>query len=112
MKYGCSRAYLAVRRFSGFQFKRHSRRFMESSSSLKIIVGNKCDLVDKRKVETKELEATAKQWNVNFMEVSALEKINVKETFLVVAKQLLVKKAKIESDEKVEGQTKKRCYCF
>ncbi len=35
MKYGCSRAYLAVRRFSGFQFKRHSRRFMESSSSLK-----------------------------------------------------------------------------
>ncbi len=77
-----------------------------------ILVGNKCDLVDKRKVEIKELETTAKQWNVNFLEVSALEKINVKETFLVVAKELLVKKAKIETEDKQDGEKKKRCYCF
>lgn len=76
-----------------------------------ILVGNKCDLTDKRKVETREAENLAKTWNINFLEVSALEKINVKESFLVVAKQLLVKKAKIES-EGDDGNQKKRCYCF
>ena len=77
-----------------------------------IVVGNKCDLNDKRKVETKEGEASAKNWNVSFLEVSALEKINVKETFLVVAKELLIKKARIEMGEKDEGNLKKRCFCF
>jgi small GTP-binding protein len=77
-----------------------------------ILAGNKCDLNDKRKVESKEAENLAKMWNVNFMEVSALEKINVKETFLVVAKELLVKKAKIENNDKDDGSMKKRCFCF
>jgi GTPase SAR1 family protein len=77
-----------------------------------IVVGNKCDLVDKRKVETSEGEELTKLWNVNFMEVSAFEKINVKETFLVVAKQLLVKRTKIEGGDKDDLQHKKRCFCF
>jgi small GTP-binding protein len=77
-----------------------------------LIVGNKCDLVDKRKVDSFEAEALAKSWNINFLEVSAQEKINVKETFLMVAKQLLVKKARIENFEKDEKNIKKRCYCF
>jgi GTPase SAR1 family protein len=77
-----------------------------------IIVGNKCDLADKRKVEVKEVEALTKSWNVNFLEVSAQEKINVKETFLVVAKQLLLKKARIENIDNDDAKSKKRCYCF
>lgn len=77
-----------------------------------IIVGNKCDLDDKRQVETRDGEILAKGLNVNFIEVSALEKINVKETFLTVAKQLLVKKAKISLRDEVEIDNKKRCYCF
>ena len=62
-----------------------------------ILVANKCDLTDKRKVEAQEAEALAKFWNINFLEVSALEKINVKENFLLVAKELLLKKAKIDN---------------
>ena len=77
-----------------------------------IVVGNKCDLADKRKVEVKEVEALTKSWNVNFLEVSAQEKINVKETFLVVAKQLLLKKARIENGDNDDAKSKKRCYCF
>lgn len=77
-----------------------------------IIVGNKCDLHDKRKVQTREGEDLAKSWKVNFLEVSAFEKINVKETFLVVAKELLIKKCKIQNDEKDEIKHKKRCFCF
>ena len=77
-----------------------------------IVVGNKCDLADKRKVEVKEVEALTKSWNVNFLEVSAQEKINVKETFLVVAKQLLLKKARIENLDTDDAKSKKRCYCF
>ncbi len=76
-----------------------------------IMVGNKCDLIDKRKVSQEEAEQKAKTWKINFLEVSALEKINVKETFLVVAKELLIKKAKIDTKEK-RDDGKKRCYCF
>jgi small GTP-binding protein len=77
-----------------------------------LLAGNKCDLVDKRKVESKEAEDLAKLWNVNFLEVSALEKINVKETFLIVAKELLLKKAKIENNLSSTDENKKRCFCF
>ncbi len=75
-----------------------------------IIVGNKCDLKDRRKVESKDAESMAKQLNVHFMEVSALEKINVKEAFLVIAKELLLKKENIDDTDNSEN--KKRCYCF
>ncbi len=76
-----------------------------------MLVGNKCDLVDKRKVETNEAEELAKMWKVDFLEVSAFEKINVKESFLVVAKMLLIKKAGLNLGDKEENK-KSRCFCF
>ena len=57
-----------------------------------IIVGNKCDLEDKRKVTKEEGESYAKSKGVDFMEVSALKTINVKETFVKLAHNLLEKK--------------------
>jgi GTPase KRas protein len=77
-----------------------------------IIVANKCDLEDKRKVETKEAEDLANSLGVKFMEVSALQKINVKEGFLILAKELLFKKGKLESSLRDDGNIKKKCYCF
>jgi small GTP-binding protein len=78
-----------------------------------VIVGNKCDLIDtKRKVEKKEGEDLANSLGLPFLEVSALEKINVKEGFLILAKELLYKKGKLENPLKEESRTKKRCYCF
>ena len=76
-----------------------------------IIVGNKCDLEEKRTVSREEAEKYCQGLKVDFLETSALQKINVKETFLCVAKNLLkIKCPEHYKEETVE--TKKRCYCF
>jgi GTPase KRas protein len=78
-----------------------------------IIVGNKCDLEEtKRIINKNEAEELAKSLGVQFMEVSALERINVKEGFLILAKELLYKKGKLENPALADEKTKKRCYCF
>lgn len=73
-----------------------------------IIVGNKCDLEDKRKVTKEEGESYAKSKGVDFMEVSALKTINVKETFVKVAHNLLEKKV----TQKTEAGGDKCCIIF
>ena len=76
-----------------------------------VIVGNKCDLEDKRKVSREEAEKYCAGLHVDFLEASALNKINVKETFLVAAKNLL--KAKFpEKYSEMKEEGKKRCFCF
>ena len=73
-----------------------------------IIVGNKCDLEDKRKVTKEEGESYAKSKGVDFMEVSALKTINVKETFVKLAHNLLEKKV----TQKTEAVGDKCCIIF
>jgi GTPase SAR1 family protein len=55
-----------------------------------VLVGNKCDLVDDRKVSTQEGEALAREWgNVTFKETSARTKrINVDEVFFDLIRQI------------------------
>lgn len=62
-----------------------------------IIVGNKCDLENKRKVSKDEAQAYCKSIGVEFLEVSSLQKINVTETFLIVAQEIVKKKMKNNS---------------
>ena len=73
-----------------------------------IIVGNKCDLEDNRKVTKEEGESYAKSKGVDFMEVSALKTINVKETFVKLAHNLLEKKV----TQKTESEGDKCCIIF
>ena len=47
----------------------------------RIIIGNKCDLEDKRQVSLKELKELADKEKVNFYETSAKNNINLKEVF-------------------------------
>jgi GTPase SAR1 family protein len=75
-----------------------------------IMVGNKCDLVDNRKIGKEEAEELTKMLGVSFMEVSALEKINVKECFLGIAQELLHNSLSLHTNN--NEKTKKRCYCF
>ena len=66
---------------------------------------------ERRKVTREEAEIYYKGLKVDFIETSSLQKINVKETFLCVAKNLLkIKCPEHYKEETVE--TKKRCYCF
>ena len=72
-----------------------------------IIAGNKCDLPDSsRKVSKVEAESYAKNIDVPFLEVSALNRINVKEAFMQVVRNYTTKKQKT-SDKKAMG-----CPCF
>ena len=73
------------------------------------IVGNKCDLEEKREVTREEANKYCQELGVTFLEVSALQKINVKEAFLTVARDLL--KKKYPKLYKKKGGLK-RCYCF
>lgn len=51
----------------------------------KILIGNKCDIVEQRSVSTEEGEALAKEYNIQFFETSAKQDINVERSFLLIA---------------------------
>ena len=90
-------------------------RIMKLKSDQKtviVIAGNKCDLEENRKVSREEAENFCNTNNISFLETSALKTINVKETFLCVARGLL----QIHFPNKYKnidgGSGNKRCYCF
>ena len=73
-----------------------------------VIVGNKCDLPEsERKVQKTEAENYCKSICVEFMETSALNKINVKEAFTAVVHDYLIKSS---SNDNKTG--KFSCPCF
>lgn len=51
----------------------------------KILVGNKCDLVDKRVISTERGKALADEYKIKFFECSAKSSINVEEAFMTLA---------------------------
>ena len=89
---------------------------IEEETSKKIIlilVGNKADLKDERKVQKEEGEDIAKEFNLPFFESSAQSGLNVKSVFETLAKLIVEKKAqsanqgqKLTNIKKVE---KKKC---
>ena len=60
-----------------------------------VIVGNKCDLEDK-KVNKNEVENFCNENKINYIEVSVLNEKNIFEIFLDMARQLLKKNMRIE----------------
>ena len=54
----------------------------------KILVGNKCDLEDERKIETEEGEKLANENRMKFIETSAKDSTNVTEAFNILLKDV------------------------
>lgn len=52
----------------------------------KILVGNKCDMLDEKVVSTEEGAKLAKEFGVDFYECSAKNDINVEQSFLGLAR--------------------------
>ena len=74
-----------------------------SKNAYKILVGNKCDLEDERKVQYSQGEEFAKQYGMKFFETSAKNSINVIEAFTAITKEIIKQKCKkpINNNKKV-----------
>jgi len=55
---------------------------------IKMLVGNKCDMLDERVVNTHEGEKLAREFNMGFWETSAKNNLNVEESFHSIAKRV------------------------
>ena len=65
----------------------------------KILLGNKCDLVEKKVVDTQRGQQLADEYEIKFLETSAKNNINVEEAFFTIARD--IKKRLIDSAEPV-----------
>ena len=54
----------------------------------KILVGNKCDLDNERKVSYEEGMELAKHFEVPFLETSAKQSVNVENSFITMTKEI------------------------
>ncbi|RVE62080.1 hypothetical protein OJAV_G00177280 [Oryzias javanicus] len=69
-----------------------------SSDVEKMVLGNKCDINDKRQVTKMGGEKLALEYGIKFMETSAKSNINVENAFLTLARDI-----KTKMDTKLEG---------
>ena len=92
-----------------------------SSQVLKILIGNKCDLEEKREIPKDERQAFAYRNGMQFMETSAKNNTNVTEAFEALAKIMVessnkkntikIEKKTIKVDNGANLNTKKKACC-
>jgi len=70
----------------------------------KILIGNKCDMVEKKVVDSARGKALADEYAIKFLETSAKNSINVEEAFITLAKD--IKKRLIDNQDTSAGQAK------
>ena len=71
--------------------------------SLKLmLIGNKCDLKDERKVSIEEALEKAKLLNIPLMETSALDSTNIQKAFESILKEMYKELKKEKKKEKIE----------
>ena len=60
-----------------------------SKNVYKILVGNKCDMENERKVTTEQGKEFADQYGMQFFETSAKNSTNVNEAFITMTKEVM-----------------------
>ncbi len=73
---------------------------------MRLLVGNKCDMEEKRAVTTQQGQELARQYGINFLETSAKQTTNIEELFLNVTKSYLEKNSSPIKNEKKEKNFK------
>ena len=68
-------------------------RFAQSDV-IRILVGNKCDLTEKREVTFEEGQEMAKNFGIEFLETSAKDIVNINECFMKLSKTVIDKISK------------------
>lgn len=79
-----------------------------TSTVLKLLVGNKCDLTDKRVVEFDVAKEFADANNMPFLETSALDSTNVEEAFLTMGRQIKESMAKQKLNDDSNGNSQNK----
>eukprot|EP00899_Mesostigma_viride_P009616 jgi/Mesvir1/18656/Mv17156-RA.1 len=74
-----------------------------SDSVNKILVGNKCDMEDKRQVPTSRGQALADEFGIQFFETSAKSNINVDKAFCTIARDIKARVAEMAEATRQES---------
>eukprot|EP00802_Teleaulax_amphioxeia_P015718 Tamp_15814.p2 GENE.Tamp_15814~~Tamp_15814.p2 ORF type:complete len:211 (+),score=46.47 Tamp_15814:726-1358(+) len=70
----------------------------------KVLVGNKCDMLDKKVVETSRGQALADEFGIKFYETSAKKNLNVDQAFTDIARDVM---RRLQEQEALDGGGKK-----
>ena len=85
-------------------------RILQEKKGIKytmILVGNKQDLENERKVSYNEAKELADSWGISYIETSAKTNFNCKEAFEILAKNIIKFKNELKKNKK-----KKKCITF
>lgn len=74
----------------------------------RLILGNKCDLENRREVSRESAEAYARRHNVKLLECSAMENINIERAFDTLTKDILNKVCPPDREEPTTKGKKKK----
>ncbi|XP_065182142.1 ras-related protein Ral-A-like [Sycon ciliatum] len=89
------------------EFREQILRVKQNDRVPFLLVGNKCDLDDKRQVSTKDAQDRATHWGVPYVETSAKTKHNVDKVFYDLMREIRARKA-AEGDDGVAPKKKKK----
>ncbi|XP_053948716.1 ras-related protein Ral-a isoform X2 [Anastrepha obliqua] len=91
------------------EFREQILRVKNDESIPFLLVGNKCDLSDRRKVPLNECQARAQQWQVPYVETSAKTRENVDKVFYDLIRDISSRKKQRQSDVRQPPKTKSHC---
>lgn len=89
------------------EFREQILRVKGDESIPLLLVGNKCDLQDKRKVPLADCQQRATSWNVPYVETSAKTRENVDKVFFDLMREIRSRKA--DDPKATGGRTKDKC---
>ncbi|KAJ0836007.1 putative small GTP-binding protein [Helianthus annuus] len=76
-----------------------------NESVCKLLVGNKCDLVENKVVDTQTAKEFADELGIPFLETSAKDSVNVEQAFLTMAAAIKKKMGHQPMSDKKSGRT-------
>uniref|UniRef100_A0A8C6UI49 small monomeric GTPase n=1 Tax=Neogobius melanostomus TaxID=47308 RepID=A0A8C6UI49_9GOBI len=76
-----------------------------------LVVGNKCDLEERRQVQTEEAAAKSLEWGVPYVETSAKTRANVDKVFFDLMREVRKKKMSESKDKNGPSGKKKKKRC-
>lgn len=82
-----------------------------NDSNVLVLLGNKCDDNENRKISKEQGEEIAKMYNIPFFETSAKENSNINEVFIFIANQIHKKPLAKNNNTAIDKKKKKKKKC-